>query len=108
MSLLAFETPSSHAQTFQGAHSRRQHRQEDQLILTELNSQTVVDHLDDPNAPTMLTTFGTVRETCPRCMHTHLSLVLRQRNVRIAHLFCTECHSCFDANYPNGRSALTI
>jgi hypothetical protein len=33
---------------------------------------------------------------------------LRQRAVRLAHLFCAECESCFDAHYPNGMSALTI
>jgi hypothetical protein len=33
---------------------------------------------------------------------------LRQQCVRLAHLFCAECHSCFDAHYPNGESALTI
>jgi hypothetical protein len=26
----------------------------------------------------------------------------------VAHLFCAECESCFDAHYPNGTSALTI
>jgi hypothetical protein len=28
--------------------------------------------------------------------------------VRSAHLFCDKCSACFDAHYPNGRSALTI
>jgi hypothetical protein len=26
----------------------------------------------------------------------------------VAHLFCADCASCFDAHYPNGASALTI
>jgi hypothetical protein len=26
----------------------------------------------------------------------------------VAHLFCAECESCFDAHYPNGTPALTI
>jgi hypothetical protein len=33
---------------------------------------------------------------------------LRQQAVRVAHLFCAECESCFDAHYPNGTPALTI
>jgi hypothetical protein len=37
-----------------------------------------------------------------------LKLVLRQSAVRIAHLFCPDCASCFDAHYPNGTPALTI
>ncbi len=86
---------------------RRHHAPEDALHLTELRADAVIDHLDD-QAPVNLTTFGTVRETCPKCLHTHLRLVLRQSAVRTAHLFCTECHSCFDARYANGNSALTI
>jgi hypothetical protein len=26
----------------------------------------------------------------------------------VAHLFCADCASCFDAHYPNGAPALTI
>jgi hypothetical protein len=26
----------------------------------------------------------------------------------MAHLFCADCASCFDAHYPNGAPALTI
>jgi transcription elongation factor Elf1 len=55
-----------------------------------------------------LTTFGLVREVCPKCQHNQLHLVLRQRAVRIAHLFCAGCASCFDAHYANGAPALTI
>ncbi|MGZ8288530.1 MAG: hypothetical protein ACXW2U_16030 [Telluria sp.] len=86
---------------------RRQHAaNEDQLFLSELNPRDVVDGLggsnDDP------ATFGAVRETCPKCRHTHLRLVLRQQTVRMAHLFCANCESCFDAFYANGSPALTI
>ena len=91
------------------APGRRQHHgPDDALVLTPLNPSAVVDHLDPDSKPVELITFGTVRETCPQCQHTHLRLVLRQRQVRLAHLFCAECHSCFDAHYANGSSALTI
>ena len=107
MSLLAFETPSSPASSHP-VHGRRQpQRPDDSLLLTELDPQVLVDHLDG-DLPVDLTTFGSVRETCPKCMHTHLHLILRQRNVRTAHLYCAECQSCFDAHYASGAPALTI
>jgi hypothetical protein len=34
--------------------------------------------------------------------------VLRQDSVRVAHLFCADCESCFDAHYRDGAPALTI
>jgi len=108
MSLQAFETPSSHTQAPHAVPGRRHRHAEDSLIMTELNPHAVIDHLDDDNAPVSLSTFGTLRESCPKCMHTHLTLILRQRNVRIAHLFCAECQGCFDAHYASGASALTI
>ena len=108
MSLLAFETPSSDTAASQPVLGRRQWHPENSLFLTELNAQTVVDQSDDDQVPVTLTTFGTVRESCPNCKQTHLHLVLRQRNVRLAHLFCAECHSCFDAHYASGACALTV
>lgn len=85
---------------------RRHHAaNEDQLFLRELNPDDVVDHLGDGAEAA---SFGTVRETCPNCDNTHLQLVLRQHSVRIAHLFCVNCESCFDACYANGTPALTI
>jgi len=78
------------------------------LVLSELNPRMVVDHLDDEGLPLHVLTFGSVREICPKCQSGHLKLVLRQSAVRMAHLFCTDCASCFDAHYPNGASALTI
>ncbi|WP_143752653.1 hypothetical protein [Massilia psychrophila] len=107
MSLQAFETPSSNTRAPHPAQNRRQRRPDDSLFLTELNARTVVDP-DDDQAPVTLTTFGTVRESCPNCAHTQLHLVLRQRNVRLAHLFCADCHSCFSAHYASGACALTI
>jgi hypothetical protein len=87
---------------------RRQNDDDDHLILTELNPRMVIDHLDDEDQPLHVLSFGSVREICPKCRTQHLKLVLRQRTVRVAHLFCAECESCFDAHYPNGMSALTI
>jgi hypothetical protein len=87
---------------------RRAHAPEDSLVLIELNPRMVVDHLDDEGEPLHVLAFGTVRETCPKCRQHHLKLVLRQQTVRMAHLYCAECESCFDAQYPNGTPALTI
>ncbi|MBC7452346.1 MAG: hypothetical protein H7335_01300 [Massilia sp.] len=107
MSVFAFETRAIHAQA-QPSQGRRQSRAEEQLLLTEINGRAVLDHLDGPNSTVNLTTFGTVREACPKCLHPHLTLILRQRNVRAAHLFCVECKGCFDAHYTSGASALTV
>jgi hypothetical protein len=86
----------------------RRHSTDDVLILSELNPRMVTDHLDDEDQPLHVLTFGSVREICPKCRQHHLKLVLRQRSVRVAHLFCADCESCFDAHYPNGAHALTI
>lgn len=88
--------------------SRRYKHSIEELVLTPLDPDAVIDHLDSPDEPVELITFGTVRETCPGCPTSHLKLVLRQRRVRIAHLFCSQCLGCFDAHYTNGASALTI
>ena len=98
--------PSSHV----AEHPSRRHLHsvDATLVLSELNPHSVVDAFDGSEAPIALTTFGTVREACPKCQHHQLRLVLRQSNVRSAHLFCDNCESCFDAHYPNGKSALTI
>ncbi len=87
---------------------RHKHHLDETLILTKLDPAQVVDHLDGADAPLELMTCGSVRETCPTCGDAHLQLILRQRQVRMAHLFCCECLSCFDAHYSNGASALTI
>ncbi|WP_296946954.1 hypothetical protein [uncultured Massilia sp.] len=88
--------------------SRRRAEDGDCLVLSELNPRMVIDHLEDEAQPLQLQTFGTVRETCPKCQSGHLKLVLRQSAVRMAHLFCADCASCFDAHYPDGKPALTI
>ena len=90
------------------SNTSRRHHVDGNLVLSELNPLAVIDRLDDENVPLTLLTFGSVREICPKCQHTHLKLVLRQNSVRMAHLFCADCESCFDAHYPNGAPALTI
>jgi hypothetical protein len=88
--------------------SRRQHEHVDALVLSELNPLVVVDHLDGEHSTLTLLTFGNVREVCPKCQQGNLKLVLRQSSVRMAHLFCADCESCFDARYADGAPALTI
>lgn len=78
------------------------------LLLTELNPHAVIDLPIARKAPIALQSFGTVREPCPKCQQPTLSLILRQDNVRIAHLLCAQCNSCYDAHYAGGASALTI
>lgn len=87
--------------------SRRQ-QYPSELVLSELNPHAVVDRVDHDSAALNLLTFGSVREVCPKCQQTHLKLVLRQASVRMAHLFCADCASCFDAHYADGAPALTI
>ena len=106
MSLHVLEPTITEAERI--AEGRQRASADDALVLTEMPAHNVVDHLDIDGGPIELITFGTVRETCPKCQHTHLKLVLRQRRVRAAHLLCGECASCFDAHYQNGASALTI
>ena len=88
---------------------RRHHTaNDDRLLLRELNPDDVVDRLGANGDGVNAVSFATVRETCPKCENTHLRLVLRQHSVRIAHLLCVDCESCFDACYANGTPALTI
>jgi hypothetical protein len=100
--------PEVHEQAGHDARRRSRATPYDALILTELPRDVVIDHLDEAGSPVELITFGAVRETCPRCREPHLKLVLRQRRVRLAHLFCAECQACYDAHYASGASALTI
>lgn len=90
------------------ASASRRHHVDGNLVLSELHPLAVIDQLDGDSVPLNLLTFGSVREICPKCQHTHLKLVLRQNSVRMAHLFCADCESCFDAHYANGAPALTI
>lgn len=86
---------------------RRPRGPDDNLVLSELSMEAVVDGAVTDGVPLNLITFGNVREVCPKCKQ-HLKLVLRQARVRIAHLLCSGCDSCFDAHYVNGAPALTI
>ena len=103
MSLRASETYSHPPEP-----ASRRHHADGNLVLVELNPLAVIDQPDDASMPLNLLTFGSVREICPKCQFTHLKLVLRQTSVRMAHLFCADCESCFDAHYTNGTPALTI
>lgn len=92
----------------ESAATCRRHHVDGNLVLSELNPLAVIDQPEDESMPLNLLTFGSVREICPKCRHTHLKLVLRQDCVRMAHLFCADCASCFDAHYRDGAPALTI
>lgn len=102
------ETMSPPQQPSHPSARQRRNEQDETLVLSELNPRMVVDHVDDEGQPLHVLTFGSVREFCPKCQTGHLKLVLRQSSVRVAHLFCADCTSCFDAHYPNGTPALTI
>jgi hypothetical protein len=106
MSVHVPETIQSSKSANPAPDSRRCHGPEDCLVLTELPPDAVIDDLDRDGEPLNLVTFGNLRELCPKCNRHHLKLVLRQERVRVAHLFCAECESCFDAHYANGAPAL--
>ncbi len=78
------------------------------LYLVQLDPQAVVDGVryDDTYLADEIRTCGTMRETCPVCAEGHLQLVLRQKNVRVPHLFCLECTRCFGAFLEDGSPAL--
>jgi hypothetical protein len=105
---MTLPVPETMSPPQQEAGRSRRAETDEYLVLSELNPRTVVDHLDEDGLPVEIMTFGTVREICPKCQSGHLKLVLRQSAVRVAHLFCADCASCFDAHYPNGSPALTI
>lgn len=93
------------AQVFQFQPRRNPPPDEAHLVLSALDRARVFS-ADAPGS--VVRSSGQVRETCPYCAGHHLLLVLRQDCVRLAHLFCDRCNTCFDAHYPNGRCALTI
>lgn len=76
--------------------------------LVELSPQQVVKGvvLDDGFMAKDVIPVGLMRETCPYCEDVPLQLVLRARHVIRSHLFCDQCTRCFDAVYPDGKSAL--
>jgi hypothetical protein len=78
------------------------------LHLVQLDPQAVVDGVrnDSTYLADEILTCGTMRETCPVCAEGHLQLVLRQKSVRVPHLFCLECTRCFGAFLDDGSPAL--
>lgn len=91
------------AQVLQFRPRRYPPRNEARLVLSTLDRARVFSQ-----DAAKVRSSGPVRETCPHCAGRHLLLVLRQDCVRLAHLFCDQCNTCFDAHYPNGKCALTI
>ena len=96
---------AAHGQPAEAAHRRTEDTAP--LILTELSPQQVIDSNQQAGQAVELLTFGTVREVCPTCQGS-LKLILRQSSVRVAHLFCAGCATCYDAQYADGAPALTI
>ncbi len=81
------------------------------LVLAELNPASIIEGvmLDDGFKPDEeVMTCGAMRETCPHCPEQHLQLVLRQRTVKVAHLFCPHCTRCYHASYQDGSPALSL
>lgn len=80
------------------------------FFLRELDRSAIIDNMliDKKYLCEEIRSAGDMREICPECKDVHLQLVLRQKNVRLAHLFCGKCFRCFDACYPDGCSALSL
>ena len=80
------------------------------LRLIEVERSSVVDtmRMHDGDMTDKVQAMGTMRELCPHCRTTHLKLVLRQKRVRHAHLFCEQCEKCFDARNLDGAPALAL
>ncbi|HEY8027673.1 MAG TPA: hypothetical protein VIF60_24245 [Burkholderiaceae bacterium] len=98
----------------EGAIQRVNHRSTvtTPLRLLEVERASVVDAISpDSGAGSQYDTvfaMGTMRELCPHCNSTHLQLILRQKRVRHAHLFCDHCERCYDARYLDGAPALEM
>lgn len=81
------------------------------LVLVELDPEELVNgvRLHEGYQVEEVSSFGRVREVCPACKDVHLCLVLRQKNVRMEHLFCERCTRCYDACCAtDGSSALSL
>jgi hypothetical protein len=78
--------------------------------LVEVDRSNVVDSIsiDDEFDSDGVFAVGAMRENCPYCQVSHLKLVLRQKRVRHAHLFCELCEKCFDMRNLDGTSALEL
>ena len=88
--------------------SRRMPAGATSFSLFEVPPQLVVKGvvLEDVLLAEDVTPVGQMRETCPYCGGVPLQLVLRSDHVILPHLFCEQCTRCFEATYPDGRSAL--
>ena len=92
------------------AAQEHRHNDPDLFYLVQLDPSTLVDGVAVENgylADDIVMTGG-MRETCPVCKTAHLKMVLRQKNVKRAHMFCEQCTRCFDAVYRNGMPALSM
>ena len=82
------------------------HRRTDteMLFLAQIDPPKVVDGVAVKNGYLSddIIVGGEMRETCPVCKTVHLKIVLRQENVKRAHLFCEQCTRCFNASYHDG------
>jgi hypothetical protein len=105
---MPFPAPDTLAAPGQSASATSRRADTPPLVLTELNFLQVIDCVPEDGVPQEVMTFGTVREPCPKCQQGGLKLILRQSSVRVAHLFCADCATCYDAQYPDGAPALTI
>lgn len=78
--------------------------------LVEIDRSNVVDTIamEEDFESDGVFAIGAMRENCPYCKVSHLRLVLRQKRVRHAHLFCSLCEKCFDMRNPDGTSALEL
>ncbi len=78
------------------------------LVLVEIDPLAIVagERHDNIYVAPDVHTQGDMRETCPECKNVHLKLVLRQDDVRAAHLYCAQCLRCFDARFADGSPAL--
>jgi hypothetical protein len=90
--------------------NEHRHQKTGDFTLVEVDRANVVDsiRLDDGYQPDSVFAIGEMRELCPHCKVHHLKLVLRQKRVRHAHLYCDRCEKSFDVRYPDGRSALEL
>jgi hypothetical protein len=90
--------------------AENRHQRAESLVLTEIDRASVVDSIQDGEGTGTdgVCAIGGMRERCPSCMVEHLKLVLRQKRVRHAHLYCATCDKCFDAINPDGSSALEL
>jgi hypothetical protein len=101
--------PGAHAHARNLANENR-HRQTELFSLVEIDRASVVDSVRDGDGHEVegVYAMGAMREVCPACRGDRLKLVLRQKRVRHAHLFCVSCSKSFDARYSDGSSALEL